>query len=134
MVEDQPGDDPSRHHGERLSQDRILEKQWLNRAGAETAPFAPVESRAQLDDAADKVGLPAILKSARFGYDGKGQVRISPGDDLDAAWRAAGAERAILEGEVDFRMEASVVVARGADGALAPYVPVENRHRNHKSP
>jgi len=117
-------------HALRLSQDRVLEKQWLTgEAGVEAAPFAPVERRADLDGAVARIGLPAILKSAQFGYDGKGQVRLEKGDDLDAAWRAAGGSRAILEGLVDFELEASVVIARGLDGRLASYVPVENRHR-----
>ncbi|HEY7688243.1 MAG TPA: ATP-grasp domain-containing protein, partial [Dongiaceae bacterium] len=72
-----------------------------------------------------------ILKSAQFGYDGKGQVRLTAESDLDEAWTRMGGALGILEAEVDFALEASVIVARGADGQVALYPPVENRHRHH---
>src|SRR5690606_6571418 len=82
-----------------------------------------------------EIGTPAVLKTVRLGYDGKGQVAIAADTDLDAVWAASGAgpttEGAILEGFVAFEREISVIVARGKDGAVAAYVPVENRHRDH---
>jgi 5-(carboxyamino)imidazole ribonucleotide synthase len=72
-----------------------------------------------------------VLKTVRGGYDGKGQVMLRPGGDLDAAWHAMGAETGILEGFVDFACEISVIIARAIDGTCACYVPVENRHRQH---
>jgi len=112
----------------RIAQDRVLEKQFVNDQRIGTAPWAEVTSVETLRAALDKIGRPAVLKTARLGYDGKGQARIGPGDDAAAAWRAIGAVRGVLEGFVDFACEVSVVVARGLDGATATYVPVENRH------
>src|SRR5206468_10013689 len=74
---------------------------------------------------------PAILKSTRYGYDGKGQVRIDADTDLDEAWRRIGGGISILEAFVDFGIEAPVIVARGIEGQMASYIPVENQHRNH---
>lgn len=115
----------------RVSQDRAIEKAFLNEAGIATAPWAPVASAGDLASAAKTTGLPAILKTARFGYDGKGQARIDEADGLDDAWRAIGEQRAVLEGFVDFEREISVIVARGTDGGTASYVPVDNVHRDH---
>jgi 5-(carboxyamino)imidazole ribonucleotide synthase len=114
-----------------LCQERLREKGFLASIGVATTAWQAVESAAALPAAAQALGLPAILKSAQFGYDGKGQVRIEPGADLDAAWRRMGAGRGILEGFVDFEREISVIVARGPDGAMLAYPAVENRHRNH---
>jgi 5-(carboxyamino)imidazole ribonucleotide synthase len=112
----------------RIAQDRVLEKQFVNDQRIGTAPWAEVTSMETLRAALDKIGRPAVLKTARLGYDGKGQARIGPDDDAAAAWRAVGEVRSVLEGLVDFTCEISVVVARGLDGATATYVPVENRH------
>lgn len=76
------------------------------------------------------MGAPAILKTRRFGYDGKGQVRIRPGDDPAAAWAAIGAQPSVLEGFVEFEREVSVVAARGLDGAVSAFDPGENVHRD----
>ncbi|MGG2362127.1 ATP-grasp domain-containing protein, partial [Salmonella enterica] len=84
-----------------------------------------------LEAAIDGLGLPAVLKTRRFGYDGKGQVRISARDDAGAAWARLGPAPCILEAWVPFERELSVIVARGADGGIASYVPVENRHEHH---
>ena len=115
----------------RIAQDRREEKAFFRSIGAATAPFAPVESPAALEAALAEIGRPAILKAARFGYDGKGQRRIGPTDDPAAAWAALATDAAILEGVVDFTCEISVIAARGLDGALATYAPVENDHADH---
>ncbi len=115
----------------RISQDRALEKAFVNRAGIATAPWRLVESAADLHAAAAAIGLPAILKTTRLGYDGKGQRRLDPGCDLDAAFAALAPKPLILEGFVDFACEVSVVVARGVDGDIATFDVVENRHRHH---
>ncbi len=114
-----------------VSQDRAVEKAFMNDNGIGTAPWAEVTSAGDLDAAAAKTGLPAILKTARFGYDGKGQARIDGADGLAAAWAAIGEQRAVLEGFVDFEREISVIVARGLSGETAAYVPVDNVHRDH---
>ena len=78
-----------------------------------------------------QLGRPSILKSAQFGYDGKGQVRIAADTDLAEVWQRMGGTLGILEAEVDFALEASVIIARGVDGKMALYPPVENRHKHH---
>ncbi|WP_137388182.1 5-(carboxyamino)imidazole ribonucleotide synthase [Rhodoligotrophos defluvii] len=115
----------------RITQDRLHEKRFVSELGFETAHFLPVDRAADLANALDALGYPAILKTRRFGYDGKGQVTIRPGDDLAGAWTAIGAQDAILEAVVPFAMECSVVVARGGDGTIAAYDITENRHENH---
>ena len=114
-----------------VSQDRKIEKTFLNDHGIGTAPWAPVDEAADLENAADKTGLPAILKTSRFGYDGKGQVRVNSADQLAAAWVSIGNAPAVLEGFVDFEREISVIVARGFDGTAQSYVAVDNVHRDH---
>ena len=115
----------------RISQDRIDEKTFLNNAGVATAPWAAVSSRQELDDAVVRLGLPAVLKTTRLGYDGKGQAMLRSPEDLDAAWERLSPRPLVLEGFVDFAREISVVIARGADGSVAAFDTVENRHRNH---
>ena len=115
-------------------QDRITEKRFLGAIGVPTAPWMPARNVADLRAAVGEIGCPAVLKSARLGYDGKGQVPIDPASDLDAAWlemTTAGETFGILEAWVDFALEISVLVARSVGGELATYVPVENRHENH---
>jgi len=115
----------------RISQDRALEKGFLNGAGIATAPWRLVESLEDLRAATEALGLPAILKTTRLGYDGKGQRRLNPGDDLEAAFAALAPHPLVLEGFVDFACEVSVVVARGLDGTISAFDVVENRHRHH---
>jgi len=115
----------------RISQDRIDEKTFLNGAGVATAPWAPVTSRKELDDAVSRIGLPAVMKTTRLGYDGKGQAMLRSSDDLDAAWERLSPKPLVLEGFIDFVREISVVVARGADGTVSSFDTVENRHRDH---
>ncbi len=113
-----------------ICQDRIREKSFLNAIGVATAPWRPVDDGASFASALTAIGVPAILKTARLGYDGKGQVRIRDAGAGADALRAIGAGPAILEGMVDFACEISVVIARGRDGSEANYVPVENRHKD----
>jgi len=114
-----------------VAQDRLAEKKFLNRIGVKTAPFAKVDSPADIADAAAQTGLPAILKTRRFGYDGKGQTKIDPDTDQSAAFGTIGAAPAILEGFVPFERELSVIIARDINGAVAAYDAAENEHRNH---
>ena len=111
-----------------ITQDRLLEKEFANRQGIATAPWRPARTEAEAVAAFAALGGPAILKTARLGYDGKGQARLDPGADAAAAWRALGGVPAILEGFVPFASEASVIVARGQDGSMRSFPPVENRH------
>ncbi len=113
------------------TQDRVKEKKFVNSLKIATAPFAPVNTSMELSAAFAKIGFPAILKTARMGYDGKGQVKLEKGDDLASAWRSIGEKPAVLEGFVKFEREISVVIARSLDGKTAAYEPIENVHRNH---
>jgi 5-(carboxyamino)imidazole ribonucleotide synthase len=115
----------------RVAQDRGLEKNFARQHGIGTAEFVIVNSAAELSHALEKFPLPAILKSTRMGYDGKGQVKITPGMSADEAWRTMGSNAGILEAYVDFACEISVIVACRADGASVAYPPVENIHRHH---
>jgi 5-(carboxyamino)imidazole ribonucleotide synthase len=114
-----------------IAQDRLREKNFLRSICAATTDFREVADPDALAAAAQELGRPAVLKTVRLGYDGKGQVLLTSDTDPAEAWRRMGASVGILEGFVDFRCEISVIVARGADGALAAYPPVENRHVNH---
>mgnify|MGYP003700363577 CR=1 FL=1 len=114
----------------RVAQDRAAEKRFLNEAGVETAPWAEIAHEEELVDALARIGRPAILKTARFGYDGKGQIVIREGDNPASAWAALDGRRAVLEGMVDFSLEVSVLAARTPDARIACYEPVENRHRD----
>jgi 5-(carboxyamino)imidazole ribonucleotide synthase len=110
--------------------DRLLEKRFLNSVGVETAPFAAVDDAASLDAALARIGAPAILKTRRLGYDGKGQARIATPADAPAALAAMGGAPAILEGFAPFVRELSVVAARGLDGDFRAYDPGWNVHRD----
>ena len=113
------------------AQDRLVEKNFLRGVGIPTAPFVPADSANTLRSAVREIGAPAVLKTARLGYDGKGQVLIAPDSDIDCAYREMGATRGVLEKWIDFEMEISVIVARGLDGGMAAFDPTENRHKNH---
>lgn len=113
------------------AQDRLLEKNFLNGLGIGTAPYAHVTSLSSLESAVATIGRPAVLKTAKFGYDGKGQLTIDSDTNLVEAFRQLHTDHAILEGWVDFALEISVIVARGINGETASYIPVENRHVNH---
>jgi 5-(carboxyamino)imidazole ribonucleotide synthase len=106
----------------------LREKTFLTKNGLPLTPFKPVENREALASAAEELGLPAILKTADFGYDGKGQVRIRAQEDFDAAWAAVGEREAVLEAFVDFEMEISVVAARSVEGDFVHFGAIENNH------
>ncbi len=114
-----------------VSQDRLVEKRFLEGLGIAVAPFRPVDGPADLATAAAALGLPAVLKTRRLGYDGKGQVMLRDGFDATAAWSAIGAAPAILEGFVPFSLECSIVLARGLDGSTAAFDVAENLHEHH---
>ncbi|WP_299916716.1 5-(carboxyamino)imidazole ribonucleotide synthase [uncultured Roseobacter sp.] len=114
----------------RVSQDRLTEKTFLQNLGLTVAPFTDIPTCDALETAVRDIGLPAILKTRRFGYDGKGQARLGSLDDVDQAWAEMGGNSSILEGFVDFDYEVSVIAARSPDGDVACYDPGENVHRN----
>ena len=113
-----------------VAQDRVAEKDFLRGLGLATAPYAAVDGPEALAEALARLGTPAILKTRRFGYDGKGQVRLDAGASAGEAWVALGGAPSVLEGFVGFEREISVIAARGLDGAVAAYDPGENEHRD----
>jgi len=114
-----------------ICQHRLREKEFLAGAGIPVAPFRKIESAAQLVAAAAEIGLPGVLKTAAFGYDGKGQRKLRPGDDLGEAWRPFEGHPAVLEKFITFEREISVIVARGLDGSMTTWPVCENEHANH---
>ncbi|MGH6653439.1 MAG: 5-(carboxyamino)imidazole ribonucleotide synthase [Sphingopyxis sp.] len=114
--------------GLEIAQDRLAEKQFVAELGGCPAPFAAVPDRAALDAALARIGAPAILKTVRMGYDGKGQARLSTPADADAAWEAIGRHAAVLEGFVDFAHEFSVILVRGIDGEIRFWDSTVNVH------
>jgi 5-(carboxyamino)imidazole ribonucleotide synthase len=114
-----------------ITQDRLSEKNFLNELGIRTAPFAQVDDAGALARAVAQIGRPSILKTRRFGYDGKGQALIREGSDLAAVFRSLGGRPSILEAVVPFVREISVVAARGTDGSFAAYDVCENVHEHH---
>jgi 5-(carboxyamino)imidazole ribonucleotide synthase len=113
------------------AQHRRREKTFLSAHGFPVAPFRHVNSLDDLNASLDEVGCPAVLKTAGFGYDGKGQRKITARDEAGAAWASLGGQEAVLEAFVDFECEVSVVAARGLGGEFAHYGVVANAHRNH---
>jgi 5-(carboxyamino)imidazole ribonucleotide synthase len=113
-----------------IAQDRLEEKTFVTALGGRPAPFAAVEDRAGLDAALAEIGAPAVLKTRRFGYDGKGQARIMAPDEADAAWEAVRGARCVLEGFVRFEAEFSVLLCRGADGETLFWDSPRNVHRD----
>jgi len=113
------------------TQDRLAEKNFISGLKIATAPFAPVHSATQLAAAVKAVGLPAVLKTRKLGYDGKGQVKIAKGGDAVAAWQSIHNAPCILEGFIDFEREVSVVAARARDGKVECFEVTENEHRDH---
>jgi 5-(carboxyamino)imidazole ribonucleotide synthase len=111
-----------------ISQDRMAEKDFLTGLGLTCAPYAAVGSLADLEAALARIGTPAVLKTTRLGYDGKGQARIMTPEDASAAWGLMQGQPAVLEGFIDFTHEVSVIAARGLDGSVACYDPGENVH------
>jgi 5-(carboxyamino)imidazole ribonucleotide synthase len=113
------------------TQDRLIEKDFVRRLGIGTADYAEVSSAEDLRAAIGKIGLPAVLKTRRFGYDGKGQSIVRAGDDPDQVWHDLGTKFAILEAFVPFEREISVIAARSADGQVECFDVTENEHRDH---
>ena len=114
-----------------LTQDRLIEKTFLRDAGLRTAPFVAVDDAGALARAVAELGRPSILKTRRFGYDGKGQSLIREGSNVSAIHRALGATPMILEGFVAFEREVSVVAARSLEGEIVAYDICENEHERH---
>ena len=113
------------------TQHRLREKRFLANAGFPLAPFRAVHSAAELASALTELGTPAVAKTAGWGYDGKGQVRIDAVSHAAAAWVALATDEAVVEAFVDFECELSVVAARGADGGFAHWGVVLNHHVRH---
>ncbi len=112
-------------------QDRLLEKNFVTGLGISTAAYADVASAQGLREAINVIGLPAVVKTRRFGYDGKGQAIIRAGDDLDQVWDNLGTKSAIVEAFVPFEREISVIAARGVDGGVECFDVTENEHHDH---
>jgi len=113
------------------TQDRAVEKEFVARLGIAVTPFARVDSGDGIAAALDRIGRPAVLKTRRFGYDGKGQTTIRDGSDLDAAWREIGGQPAVLEAFIPFEREVSIVAARSRSGEVQCFDLTENEHRDH---
>jgi 5-(carboxyamino)imidazole ribonucleotide synthase len=113
------------------TQDRLIEKDFVKRLGIGTAEYADVSSPETLRAAIAAIGLPAVLKTRRFGYDGKGQIIIRAGDDPDRVWADLGTKSAILEAFIPFEREISVIAARSADGEVECFDVTENEHSDH---
>src|SRR5262249_12028677 len=113
------------------TQHRLREKTFLSRSGFPVTPFEAVHSQDELESALSWLGAPAVLKTAGWGYDGKGQFKIAVKDEAAAAWRALGTDEAVLEAFVDFEREASVIAVRGADRQVVTFPALENAHRHH---
>ncbi|WP_027285757.1 5-(carboxyamino)imidazole ribonucleotide synthase [Rubritepida flocculans] len=112
-------------------QDRLAEKAFLEAAGVPVAPWAAVRNEADLAEALERIGLPAVLKTTRLGYDGRGQAVIRAPEQAAAAYARLAPKPLVLEAFVPFVAEVSAIAARGADGAVAVFDAVENRHRDH---
>ncbi|MCX7419233.1 MAG: 5-(carboxyamino)imidazole ribonucleotide synthase [Planctomycetia bacterium] len=114
-----------------ISQHRLREKTYLREHGFPTTPFRAVRSLTELESALQELGTPAVLKTAGWGYDGKGQKKIGSLNEAASAWESLGTSEAVLEGFVNFRLEVSVIAARGLDGSFASFGLLENAHSNH---
>lgn len=115
-----------------VSQNRLKEKDFLNSIGIFTAPWAPAHSAEDIATTLGKWGLPAcIIKTTRFGYDGKGQIFHRLSDNVESSWASLNTNEAIIEGVIDFDYEVSVIIARDLHGSMAVYPPVKNEHKNH---
>jgi 5-(carboxyamino)imidazole ribonucleotide synthase len=115
----------------RIGQDRLAEKRFFEQSGIPVGPWRPVTSRAELAAAVATLGLPAVLKTTRLGYDGRGQAVLRGPGDLDPAWERLAPRPLILEAFIPFEREVSAIAARGADGALVTFDATENRHAHH---
>ncbi|KZL13823.1 MULTISPECIES: 5-(carboxyamino)imidazole ribonucleotide synthase [unclassified Pseudovibrio] len=119
-------------HALKVSQDRLAEKTFLSEeAATQVAPFIKVDTQAELEAALMELGGQGVLKTRRFGYDGKGQIMIRTPEDIEGAMSKLGNQPSILEGIVPFEKEISIIVARGVDGTVKCYDPADNYHKNH---
>lgn len=113
------------------TQHRLREKSFLQSHGFPVTPFLPVHNVQELETAVRQLGLPAVLKTAGWGYDGKGQIKLTQWENLAGGWQQLATDEAVLEAWVDFECEASVVAARGVDGSLVDYGVIANTHQHH---
>ncbi|HEX2844273.1 MAG TPA: 5-(carboxyamino)imidazole ribonucleotide synthase, partial [Candidatus Limnocylindria bacterium] len=113
------------------AQQRAREKTFLADRGIPTVPFAAAATLDELWEGVARIGTPALIKTAAFGYDGKGQHRVSSEADVEHIWSAIGHQEALVEKFIDLQSEISIVAARGLDGEIVEYPPFENRHRHH---
>lgn len=114
----------------KISQDRLIEKEFINKLGFKTASFCEVNSIEELIDAINQIGAPSILKTRRFGYDGKGQVKVHPSSKPEEIWKNLGEKALILEGFINFSSEFSVIGSRSKDGQISCFDPGENVHKD----
>jgi 5-(carboxyamino)imidazole ribonucleotide synthase len=113
------------------AQQRGREKAFLAEHGFPTVPFARVDTFTGLRDAVERIGRPVVVKTAAFGYDGKGQRKVGSPAEIGQVWEAIGAREVVVEKFINLQAEISVIAARGLDGSIAEYVPFENRHSRH---
>ena len=114
----------------KISQDRLIEKEFINKLGFKTASFCEVNSIEELIHAINQIGAPSILKTRRFGYDGKGQVKVHPSSKPEEIWKNLGEKALILEGFINFSSEFSVIGSRSKDGQISCFDPGENVHKD----
>ena len=114
----------------KISQDRLIEKEFINKLGFKTASFCEVNSIEELIHAINQIGAPSILKTRRFGYDGKGQVKVQPSSKPEEIWRKLGEKALILEEFINFSSEFSVIGSRSKDGQISCFDPGENVHKD----
>lgn len=114
-----------------VTQNRLREKTFLQTSGFPVTPFRPVHELADLPAALEQLGVPAVLKTAEWGYDGKGQVKITAAEQAATAWSTLGEQTTVLEQHIDFDSELSVVAARGVGGQVEHFAPFTNMHHNH---
>ena len=114
----------------KISQDRLIEKEFINKLGFKTASFCEVNSIEELVHAINQIGTPSILKTRRFGYDGKGQVKVQPSSKPEEIWKNLGEKALILEGFINFSSEFSVIGSRSKDGQISCFDPGENVHKD----
>jgi len=114
-----------------ISQQRAREKQFLADRGFPTVPFAVAATQGELAAALSRIGMPAIVKTAESGYDGKGQQVAASADQAERIWTSLGSQVLVVEKRVTLQAELSVIAARGLDGSVAQFPLFENRHRNH---
>ena len=114
----------------KISQDRLIEKEFINKLGFKTASFCEVNSLEELIQGINQIGAPSILKTRRFGYDGKGQVKVYPSSKPEEIWKNLGEKALILEGFINFSSEFSVIGSRSKDGQISCFDPGENVHKD----